>query len=197
MATLAILQRNDSNLALLTTTDNTSELASKLASMQPFEVNVFAEFPGKAAFLPVVQGIIAAHHHANGWYAVSPTEVAQAVCQAFVVLPRQGGESQFQDAGKEEVVRNITSQKIDPSWHALLEPCAREDADKATVIRRTLKSVLGRWQTEAVLSAYKEAILRIGPCGRYFTNDKGETLRLAANVRREPRHVTKPSAIQG
>ena len=195
MATLAILQRNGSNLALLTTTDDTSGLASKLASMQPFEVEVFAEFPGKAAFLPVVQGMLEAHHHANGWYSMSPTEAAQAVCQAFAVLPGGRGEPQFQDACEEAVAQNITSQSIDPSWHALLEPCAREDADKATVIRRTLKGVLGRWQTEAVISVYKESILRIGPCGRYFTNDKGETLRLAASVQREPHDATKPSAL--
>ena len=50
MATLAILQRYDSNLVLLTTTNDASELASTLASMQPFEVEVFAEFPGKSAF---------------------------------------------------------------------------------------------------------------------------------------------------
>jgi len=194
MATLAILQQSKSDIALLTATDDASELAGKLASMQPFDVEVFAEFPGKAALLPVVQSILEAKHHANGWYAVSPAEVAQAVCQAFATPPRQDGESQF--ASEEEVVQNVTSQRIDPSWHALLEPCARQDADKATIIRRTLKGVLGRWQTEAVLSAYKEAVLRIGPCGRYFKNDKGETLRLAASVRCESRNATKLSALQ-
>lgn len=193
MATLTILQRNGSDLALLTTTDDAAELASRLASMQPFDVEVFAEFPGKSAFLPVARGMLEAQHHANGWYAASPAAVAQAVCRAFVVPPGRGGVSHASD---KEVPQKVTSQGIDPSWHALLEPCPREDADKATVIRRTLKSVLGRWQAEAILSAYKETILRIGPCGRYFKNGKGETLRLAASVRREPRNATKPSALQ-
>ena len=113
----------------------------------------------------------------------------RALCQAVAGLPGQGGESPLQDTGEEVDVQQITTHGINPSWHELLKPCAREDADKATIIRRTLKSLLGRWQSEAVLSSYKEKCLRIGPCGRYFINDKGETLRLAA-------HVTKSSVLQ-
>ena len=63
----------------------------------------------------------------------------------------------------------------------LLEPCPKEDADKATVIRRQLKADLGRWQAEAVLSCYVEACLRHqGKCSRYFVDEAGATLRLIA-----------------
>ena len=193
MASLAILQRSDGNLALITATDNAAVLARRLATMQPFEVEVFAEFPGKALLLPMVQSMLQAQHHANGWYAISAAEVVLAVCQVFTVQPEQEGqlhdtsmEENAQETSEEEVGAQNT-QRIDPNWHALLVPCARENADKATTIRRTLKTLIGRWQTEAVLSAYKETCLRIGPCGRYIVNEKGETLCLVANV-------TKPSA---
>ena len=192
MASLAILQRSDGNLALITATDNAAALARRLATMQPFEVEVFAEFPGKAMLLPMVQNMLQTQHRANGWHAASAAELLQAVCQVCAAQPEQ--EQQVHDAIMEETAQETSeeevgaqdSQRIDPNWHALLVPCARENADKATTIRRTLKALLGRWQTEAVLSAYKETCLRIGPCGRYIVNEKGETLRLAAKA-------TKPS----
>ncbi len=68
--------------------------------------------------------------------------------------------------------------QIDPSWFKLLEPCAREDAEKATVIRRALKQKIGRWRTDMVLCSYKETCLRIGPCGRYFVDKEGRPMRL-------------------
>jgi hypothetical protein len=67
---------------------------------------------------------------------------------------------------------------IDSSWYELLEPCGREEADKATVIRRTLKQRIGRWQAGMVLSAYRETCLRIGPCARYFVDKEGRPMRL-------------------
>ena len=60
-----------------------------------------------------------------------------------------------------------------------LEPCPKEVADYATIVRRRLKADLGRWQAEAVLSSYGEACLRHqGKCSRYFVDNTGSTLRL-------------------
>jgi hypothetical protein len=62
---------------------------------------------------------------------------------------------------------------------ALLEPCAKEEADFATVVRTRLKAYFGRWQAEAALSRYTEVCLRHqGKCSRYFVDDTGATLRL-------------------
>ena len=82
-------------------------------------------------------------------------------------------------------------QLIDSSWHALLEPCRREEADKATVIRRTLKRKIGGWQTGMVLSSYRETCLRIGPCGRYIVNEEGQPMRL---VRESSQDLTREGA---
>jgi hypothetical protein len=70
---------------------------------------------------------------------------------------------------------------IDPAWSELLQTCPREAADRATDIRRTLKRQIGKWQAGALLSCYREAILRVasGGCQRLFVDSAGETMRLA------------------
>ena len=188
MTTLAILRQSDSGLTMITATDDAATLAYRLAVMQPFDVEVFAEFPGKASLTLSVQSMLQGRHHANGWYAASGAEVTEAACRVFTAQ-QATDEEPWHDASEEEVAQQVVSLRIDPKWHELLEPCPRKEADKATTIRRTLKKLLGRWQTEAILSTYKETCLRIGPCGRYFVNMKGETLRLVA-------HASNPSMLQ-
>ena len=125
MASLAILHRSDSNLALIASTDDAAALANRLTSMQPFTVDVFAEFPGKASLLPAVQNLLQAQHRANGWHESPAAEIAQTVCQAFVAQARQ--EQELRDEAAEEPASPDTSeedaggqqsQKHDPRWHA-------------------------------------------------------------------------------
>jgi hypothetical protein len=72
---------------------------------------------------------------------------------------------------------------FEPLARQLLEPCPRNVADSATVIRKRLKTDLGRWQAEAVLSCYNEACLRHqSHCGRYFVDHAGRTLRLRTPI---------------
>ena len=178
MATLAILTRSDSSLTLLTTTDNAAALACSLGTMQPFEVEVFAEFPRKSDLLACVQARLESHHHANGWYSASAGEVGEAVCQSW-----DTATNEEEGTSGEEVEEGVATSRIDPQWHTLLEPCERKQAEKATNVRRFLKELLGRWQAECLLSSYKETCLRVdGICSRYIVNDKGETLRLAAHA---------------
>lgn len=83
----------------------------------------------------------------------------------------------------------FTSAAFEPLARQLLEPCSKEAADKATMIRRRLKSELGRWQANAVLSLYREVCLRHqGECNRYFTDAAGVTQKL-----RSPSNLTRPS----
>jgi hypothetical protein len=192
---LAILQRSDGDLTLVTVTEDASALARKLEDMQPFDVEVFAEFRGKASLLHQVQEMLQTHHCSHCWYNLPASHVVQFVCKAFVPLETaiaaeaiaqevadtpENMECDVQDASEEDEASQ--TQQIDPEWHSLLEPCSREEADKATVIRRTLKKTIGRWQADSVLSTYKEACLRIGACGRYFLNSQGQTMRLAADA---------------
>ena len=75
--------------------------------------------------------------------------------------------------------RVLDSAVFEPLAHSLLEPCPRDFADQATVIRKRLKEDFGRWQAEAVLSCYTEACLRHqGKRRRYFVNNEKATLRL-------------------
>ena len=61
----------------------------------------------------------------------------------------------------------------------LLEPCKKEEAQKATVVRRWLKAAMGRWQADAVLSCYSEVCLRSnGVCSRYFVDGGRRPLKL-------------------
>lgn len=76
-------------------------------------------------------------------------------------------------------VQVLDNAAFEPIGRTLLEPCPRNAADQATVIRRRLKQDLGRWQAEAVLSCYTEVCLRHhGKCSRYFVDNNNATLRL-------------------
>ena len=75
--------------------------------------------------------------------------------------------------------RTPCTADFEPLARRVLECCPKEDADKATTIRRRLKADLGRWQAEAVLSLFREAPLKHkGVCSRYFTDGAGKTIRL-------------------
>ena len=81
---------------------------------------------------------------------------------------------------RSKIAATLQAANVDPSWHLLLAPCQRDEADTATAIRKTLKRQLGRWQADSVLSQYNERILRIGGnSGRYILNAEGATMRLA------------------
>ena len=69
---------------------------------------------------------------------------------------------------------------IPEGFVGLLEPCPREDAEKATKIRSQLKRTLGRAWAAVVLTSYREAILRTpGGRQRFIVNSEGKTMRLA------------------
>ncbi len=73
----------------------------------------------------------------------------------------------------------LTAAQLEPVARELLEPCSKDEADKATVIRKFLKTKIGRWQAEAVLACYREACLRNkGSCRRYFLDGECNTIRL-------------------
>jgi hypothetical protein len=180
LTTLALLQRSDNALTRVAATDDAPALATRLGAMQPFSVRVFAEFPQKAALLPRVQEALQAQRCANGWYNAAVEAIALIVCEACVPTASDQVNAPSSDSPSEDDVAPAVAQE---EWHTLLKPCNRDEADKATTIRRGLKKALGRWQAESVLSSYKETCLRIGGvCARYVVNDKGETLRLAART---------------
>ena len=94
------------------------------------------------------------------------------------------GENEVEEPCKKKPNRSkiaapLQAANVDPTWHSLLAPCQRDEADTATAIRKSLKRQLGRWQADSVLSQYNERILRIGGnCGRYILNAEGATMRL-------------------
>ena len=83
------------------------------------------------------------------------------------------------DAEMQFDVQCPAAADFEPLARLLLEPCAKHEAQKATTIRKQLKSKLGRWRAEAVLSLCSELCLRSeGVCSRYFVDNAGVTLRL-------------------
>ena len=234
MASLAVLRKPDTELTLVVATENAQALARSLNASLPFDVEVFAEFPGQEQLLPLVQSLLGVHN--NCWYKTDATNAVKAVCLAATsvgdpqspdstsdtdtsqqlseppsmpeqplsqeskenALPqaRPGRtrskcknakvpkEKQAEESSKKIPNRSkiapTQAANIDPTWHSLLTPCQRDEADTATAIRKTLKRQLGRWQADSVLSQYSERILRIGGnCGRYILNAEGATMRLA------------------
>ena len=76
-------------------------------------------------------------------------------------------------------VKLPTPAELEPLALELLEPCSKDEAHKATVIRKFLKAKIGRWQAEAILACYREACLRNkGTCRRYFLDGDCKTVRL-------------------
>jgi hypothetical protein len=63
----------------------------------------------------------------------------------------------------------------------LLQPCVRLEADRATVIRRTLEELLGAHQAADTLSRYRTVVLRVSPaaCRRVLIDRDSRPIRLA------------------
>lgn len=177
---LVVLQRACEDLCFVAACSQAEELAHELSKLQPFKINVFAELPAKADVLPAVQDAMRAYHIGSNWYKLSPSRALQLICTH---IDNAGSISQESEQSNNEQDKKPYLQVLDPSWHALLEVCPKEQADRATIIRRTLKKTLGSWQAASVLSAYKEVCIRIGPPQRYFINSQGHTLRLADAIR--------------
>ena len=90
-------------------------------------------------------------------------------------MQRLSAETQFEE-------RCPAAADFEPLARLMLEPCARHEAQKATTIRKQLKSMLGRWRADAVLSLCSEVRLRNeGACSCYFVDNAGATLRLRPN----------------
>ena len=97
------MQRSDGDLTLVTVTEDANALASKLAEMQPFDVQVFAEFHGKALLLPKVQEMLQTHHCLHGWYNLPAAHAVQIVCKAFVPLnAHKTNVDESKDAGAKD-----------------------------------------------------------------------------------------------
>jgi hypothetical protein len=81
----------------------------------------------------------------------------------------------------DETASADSGDSFDPAWHQLLQTCPRDQAQKATVIRRALKAQLGNWQAAALLSNYREATLRLPGrgCCRLIVDCRGAAMRLA------------------
>jgi hypothetical protein len=181
---LSLLKRSDADVVLAATTDDPEGLAECLSAQQPFRVDVFATFPGIGWALPSLQRGLKTIHIANGWFAAAPLEVAKALCDISNAQKSEPTSDQERCHSETEVDRedrsSVSSEdSFDPAWHQFLQPCPREDADKATVLRKALKARLGAWQATALLSNYREATLRLPGkgCQRFIVDCRGEAMR--------------------
>ena len=62
----------------------------------------------------------------------------------------------------------------------LLEPCPREDAQPASVVKQSLQKLLGEDATAIVLEQYTNKVMRVpgGKPQRYFVDATGATVKL-------------------
>ena len=183
---LSLLKRSDANVVLVAATDDPEGLAECLSAQQPFKVDVFAVFPALGCALPSLQHSLRTLHVANGWFAAAPLEVAKALCGISNAQKGEPSNDQYNcqndtEADTEDRSSVSSEDSFDPVWHQLLQPCPREQADKATVIRKALKERLGTWQAAALLSNYREATMRLHGqgCQRFIVDCRGEAMRFA------------------
>ena len=184
-----LLRRSDSNLVLAAATEDPAGLAESLSAQQAFKVEVFATFSNSGWTLPELQRCLKSAHVQNGWFAMAPEEVAKAVCEKSMLQCSEVAEDQ---EAREDDMRSDANEdepgaieepaaSIEPAWHNLLQPCAKEHAEKATVIRKALAAELGALPAAALLSNYREAMLRLPGKGsqRFIVDCRGEARRLA------------------
>jgi len=183
---LTLLKRSDANMVLAAATDDPVALAECLSAQQPFEVHVFATFPELGWALPALQQSLRTLHISNGWFAAAPQDVAKTLCDASVPPNRKPCENECMcqndtQTDTEDNGSESGSGSFEPEWHQLLQPCPKEHAHRATVIRKALKARLGNWQAAALLSNYREATLRLPGkgCQRFIVDCRGDAMRLA------------------
>jgi hypothetical protein len=186
---LTLLTRSDSNLVLAAATEDPAGMAECLSAQQAFDVKVFATFSHCGRALPALQRCLKAYYVRNGWFELAPEEVAKVargLC-AEGLLPGSGAAEKKQEEGRSNADQSKPATieelaaSVEPAWHDLLQPCSKEQAEKATVIRKTLASQLGVLPAAALLSNYREAVLRLPGKGsqRFIVDCKGEARRLA------------------
>jgi hypothetical protein len=187
---LTLLRRSDSDLVLAAVTEDPAGLAECLSAQQAFTVEVFATFSNTAWALPALQRCLKALRVQNGWFAMAPEKVARALCEAS--LQPSSDADHEQDARKDEERPDTNEDEpdaseqfdasIEPAWHDMLQSCPKEHADKATVIRKALTAQLGARPAAALLSNYREAVLRLPGKGsqRFIVDCKGEARRFAS-----------------
>ena len=183
---LTLLKRSDADMVLAAATDDPDGLAECLSAQQPFKVNVFATFPELGWVLPALQHSLRTLHVSNGWFAAAPQDVAKTLCDASTPPTREPHADQrtCQDDAQvdaEDSFSDSSGDSFEPAWHQLLQPCPKEHADRATVIRKALKARLGNWQAAALFSNYREATLRVPGkgCQRFDMGCRGDVVRLA------------------
>jgi hypothetical protein len=186
---LTLLRRSDSNLALAAATEDPAGLAESLSEQQAFTVSVFATFSKSGWALPALQRCLKEAHVQNGWFALAPEEVFKALCEASLLPCSDAAEDQevYENEGRSDANQGEAdaieelAASVEPAWHDLLQPCTKEQADKATVIRKALAAELGALPAAALLSNYREAVLRLPGKGsqRFIVDCKGEARRLA------------------
>jgi hypothetical protein len=186
---LTLFTRCDSNLVLAAATEDPAGMAECLSAQQAFNVRVFATFSHCGWALPALQRCLEAYHVQNGWFKLAPEEVAKALCEEGLLPGRDAAEDH--EAKQEEGRPNADQDKpatieelaasVEPFWHDLLQPCPKEHAEKATVIRKALAAQLGAMPAAALLSNYREAVLRLPGKGsqRFIVDCKGEARRLS------------------
>ena len=198
---LALLKRSDADLLSPVVCDAPERLAAELSALQPFTVEVAAIWTGCAGKLPLIQSALWNKLVRNGWFSVSEQEAKQLINDACkqeedartpetceTLLPNALNSGCCEIGLAEDLVASACEPRsrlwIDPSWHSFLEEYPRAAADKATLIRKSLKQALGPIEAAALLSQYKECALRVatGGCQRFFVNGEGITMKLAHKV---------------
>ena len=181
---LSLLKRSDANLMLLAATEDPTGLAEHLSAQQAFTVEVFATFANLGWATPVLQQSLEDFHIRDGWFTAAPEELLKVLCKA---LPANGANTK-KDVMEEELgldagndFSDLRGASIEPAWHDFLRPCPKEQADKATVIRKALKEQLGALPAAALLGNYREAVLRLPGKGsqRFIVDCRGEAMQLA------------------
>lgn len=186
---LTLMRRSDSDLVLAAATEDPTGLAECLSAQQAFTVEVFATFSNLGWALPALQRCLKSFHVQNGWFALAPEEVARALCEEGLLLGSAAAENQDErkderrsnaDQDKPDAIEELAAS-IEPDWHDLLQPCPKEHANKATVIRKALAAQLGVLPAAALLSNYRDAVLRLPGQGsqRFIVDCKGEARRLS------------------
>ena len=139
---LALLKRSDADLLLPVACDAPETLAAELSALQPFTVEVVAEWAGCAGKLPAIQSLMWQKLVRNGWFNCNEREARQQI-DAFLKQDEAAGHNNscepkslatpeikcFDAQRGPEMAAHAEPKprfQVDPSWHSYLEDCPRK-----------------------------------------------------------------------
>ena len=197
MTDLCILRcTGDAEFMKVARADNAFTLATQLTEGHPFDIHVVAVYPGSGHLLDGMQPNLRGHVK-NGWYRMGllnllaslAGHIAASLTTVLEACPETKAGEEAVAMSDEELegdgalsVESHSRIECEPELFAYVEVCSKLEADRATVIKKSLVKKHGKAQATLLLASLNEAVSKTGSSKQRIYMYQGKPLRLKSTM---------------